>query len=169
MNWKWKIPHTVLERQTLCFSSYKNHKLKVKLWWVGARERKKRAFFVPFILSEGIFFNICVLSQCIVYWIHFQNIHTFTYPKILLHAHLLLVYKIDESLSVSLSHFNLTWSFSANPWILPLFSQIWSVSTVLTMYNRFILIYLSLCYWFSTVMVQSSFIVQSCFGSFPAF
>ena len=169
MNWKWKIPHTVLERQTLCFSSYKNRKLKVKLWWVGARERKKRAFFVPFILSEGIFFNICVLSQCIVYWIHFQNIHTFTYPKILLHAHLLLVYKIDESLSVSLSHFNLTWSFSANPWILPLFSQIWSVSTVLTMYNRFILIYLSLCYWFSTVMVQSSFIVQSCFGSFPAF
>ena len=169
MNWKWKIPHTVLERRTLCFSSYKNRKLKVKLWWVGARERKKRAFFVPFILSEGIFFNICVLSQCIVYWIHFQNIHTFTYPKILLHAHLLLVYKIDESLSVSLSHFNLTWSFSANPWILPLFSQIWSVSTVLTMYNRFILIYLSLCYWFSTVMVQSSFIVQSCFGSFPAF
>ena len=169
MNWKWKIPHTVLERRTLCFSSYKNRKLKVKLWWVGARERKKRAFFVPFILSEGIFFNICVLSQCIVYWIHFQNIHTFTYPKILLHAHLLLVYKIDESLSVSLSHFNLAWSFSANPWILPLFSQIWSVSTVLTMYNRFILIYLSLCYWFSTVMVQSSFIVQSCFGSFPAF
>ena len=34
---------------------------------VGARERKKRAFFVPFILFEGIFFNICVLSECIVY------------------------------------------------------------------------------------------------------
>ena len=29
---------------------------------VGARERKKRAFFVPFILSE-----IRVLSQCIMY------------------------------------------------------------------------------------------------------
>ena len=131
--------------------------------------KKKKTFFLPFILSKGNFLKICVLSQCIVYWIHFQNIHTFTYPKILLHAHLLLVYKIDESLSVSLSHFNLTWSFSANPWILPLFSQIWSVSTVLTMYNRVILIYLSLCYWFSTVMVQSSFILQSCFGSFPAF
>ena len=24
-------------------------------------------FFVPFILSEGNFFNICVLSECIVY------------------------------------------------------------------------------------------------------
>ena len=28
---KWKIVHIVLERRTLCFSSYKNHKLKVKL------------------------------------------------------------------------------------------------------------------------------------------
>ena len=54
-------------RGTLCFSSYKNRKLKVKLLRVGAREKKKRAFFVPFILSEGNFFNICVLSQCIVY------------------------------------------------------------------------------------------------------
>ena len=64
-----------------------NCELKVKLWWVGIRERKKRAFFVPFIFSEGIFFNICILSQCtecpkktIVYWIHFQNMHT-SYQK----------------------------------------------------------------------------------------
>ena len=85
-NRKWKIPHTVLERQTLCFSLNKNCKLKVKLWWVGARERKKRAFFVSFILSEGNFFNICVLSQCKVHWIHFQNIHTFTYQKTLFKA-----------------------------------------------------------------------------------
>ena len=75
-NRKWKIPQTVFERQTLCVSSYKNRKFKVKLWWVGARKRKKWAFFVPFILSEGHFFNICV-----VYWIHFQNIHTFPYQK----------------------------------------------------------------------------------------
>ena len=27
----WKTPHTVLEGQILCFSSYKNRKLKVKL------------------------------------------------------------------------------------------------------------------------------------------
>ena len=108
--------HCFRERESLCFSSYKNRKLKVKLWWVGARERKKRAFFVPFILSEGNFFNICVLSQCIVYWIHFQNIHTFTYQKILLHTLLLLVSKIDKSLQYILSHFHLRWSFSANPW-----------------------------------------------------
>ena len=29
-------------------------------------------------------FNICILSQCTVYWINFQNIYTFTYQKTLL-------------------------------------------------------------------------------------
>ena len=95
---KWKIPLTALERRTLCFSSYKNRKLKVKLWWLGARERKKRALFILFILSEGKLFKICILSQCIVYWIHFQNIHTFTNQKSWLHTLLLLVFKIVESL-----------------------------------------------------------------------
>ena len=86
-----------MERQTLCFSSCKNSKLKVKLRWVGARERKIRAYFVPFALSEGNFSNICVLSQCIVYWIHIQNMHTFTYQKTLLHTLLMLAFKIVES------------------------------------------------------------------------
>ena len=61
-------------------SSYKNHKLKVKLWWVRARERKKR-IFCTVILSEGNIFKIYVLSQYIVHWIHFQNIYFFTYQK----------------------------------------------------------------------------------------
>ena len=60
-NQKWEIPNTTLGRRTLCFSSYKNRKLKVKLR-VGARERKKRAFFVFFILSEQIFFDNCVFN-----------------------------------------------------------------------------------------------------------
>ena len=58
--------------------------------------KEKKAFFVPFILPEGISFNICVLTQCIVYWIHFQNIQTFTSQKTLLHTLLLLVFKIVE-------------------------------------------------------------------------
>ena len=87
-NRKWKTPHTVLERQTLCFSSYKNRNLKVKVWWVGARERKKRVFFVPFILSEGNFFKTCVLLQCIVYWIHLQNKNNFLFNWDLLYARL---------------------------------------------------------------------------------
>ena len=41
------LPFTGLERRNL-----KNHKLKVKLWWVGAHERKEKTFFVSFILSE---------------------------------------------------------------------------------------------------------------------
>ena len=49
--------------------------------YVALRERKKRAFFVPSILSEENIFNICVLSHCIVHLIHFQNKHTFTYQK----------------------------------------------------------------------------------------
>ena len=48
--------------------------LRVKLWRVGPCKRKMRAFCVPFILSEVDFFNICILSQYIVYWIHFHNI-----------------------------------------------------------------------------------------------
>ena len=98
---KSKIPNTVLERQTLFFSSCKNHKLKLKLRWVGAHKLKKRAVFVPFILSEVSFLNIYVLYQCMVYWIHFQNIHTFTYRKTF-HTPL-LVFKIAESLQCILN------------------------------------------------------------------
>ena len=80
-NQKWEIPHSVLERPTLCFNSCNNRKSKVKLWPFGTRKRKKRAFFVALIFSEDNLFNIYVLCQCIVYWIHFQNIHTFTNQK----------------------------------------------------------------------------------------
>ena len=96
-NQKWKLPCTVLERRTLCSSSYKNRKLKVKLWWAGFLERKKRAFFVPFILSKENFFNICVLSQCLVCLIHFQNIPTFTYQKTLLHTLICLFLKSPKA------------------------------------------------------------------------
>ena len=74
-NRKWKFAHMFLERQTLCFSSFKNCQLKVKLWWDGACEIKKGAFFVTFISSKGNCFNSRVLSECIVYGINFQNIY----------------------------------------------------------------------------------------------
>ena len=103
---KMENPTHSFRETNLCFSSYKNRKLKVKLWWVGARDRKKKRFLVTFVMSKGIFFNIGVLSQCIVYWINFQNIHTFTYPKILLHTFIhfcCLVFKSLKDFSVSLS------------------------------------------------------------------
>ena len=65
--------------------------------------KKKRAFFVPLILSEENFFNICVLSQCILYWIRFQNIYTLIYQKTLLHTLFCLFWKSRKAFSVSLS------------------------------------------------------------------
>ena len=48
-------------------------KRKTVMSW--SSRKKKRGIFFP---SERNF-NICVLSQCIMYWIRFENIHTFTY------------------------------------------------------------------------------------------
>ena len=103
MKWnrKWEIPHTVLERRFLCFSSYKNHKLKVKLWWVRAHERKKR-IFCTVILSEGNIFKIYVLSQYIVHWIHFQNIYFFTYQKYYFIHFCCLFLKLSKASNASL-------------------------------------------------------------------
>ena len=53
-NRKWKILHRVLERQTLCFSSYRNCKLKVRLWWVRAHE-KRGYFLYRLFCPKGIF------------------------------------------------------------------------------------------------------------------
>ena len=112
-NRKWKILQAVLERQTLCFSSFNN----CKLWCVGTRKRKKREFFVPFIFPKGSFFNICVLSQRIVYWTHYQNIHLFKYQRALLFTLYTLFLKSLRAFSVSsilfaTSFLNLTSSFS---------------------------------------------------------
>ena len=54
--------HTHLERGTLCFRSCKNHKLKIKLCWVGAPERKKSCK-VYFFQRKS--FQHFFLSQCI--------------------------------------------------------------------------------------------------------
>ena len=39
-------------------------------------KEKKESIFCTVYLFRREFFKICVLFQCIVYWIHFQNIHT---------------------------------------------------------------------------------------------
>ena len=60
---KWKIPRTLLQRRTLRIKS------KTDGWKLA--DEKRRVFFVPLILSEGNFFNICVLSRDIVCWTYF--------------------------------------------------------------------------------------------------
>ena len=62
-------------------------------------QKKKECIFCTVYLVWRKFY---VLSQCTVYWIHFQNIHTFTYQKTLLHRLFLLVLKSSKALSVSL-------------------------------------------------------------------
>ena len=98
-NEKWKIPQTFSERWTLCFNSYKNCRLKIKLvsW---SSWKKKNAFFVTFILSKGNFFRTFVLSQCIEYWINFQNIYTFKQHFI---QFCCLIFRSLKDLSVSFS------------------------------------------------------------------
>ena len=49
-------------------------------------QKKKEDIFCIDYFVRGKFFNICVLSQCIMDGMHFQNIHIFTYQKALLHT-----------------------------------------------------------------------------------
>ena len=60
-------------------------KSKTVMSWIS--QKKKEGIFCTFILSERNFFNTCILSPCITYWINFRNIHTFT-------CTFLLVFKI---------------------------------------------------------------------------
>ena len=58
---------------------------------------KEEGIFCTIYFVWRLLSKICV-SQCIVYWIDFQNIHTFTYQKTLLYTLLLLVSEIAKSL-----------------------------------------------------------------------
>ena len=46
-------------------------------------EKEKTGHVLHDLFSTKNIFKICALSQCIVYWIHFQNLHTFTYQNTL--------------------------------------------------------------------------------------
>ena len=99
LNTKSKILPTLFERRTLCFNLSKNWKLKIKLWCVAARERKKSAFFLTFILSKANLSSVFILSH----WINFQNIYTFKYQKTLLHTLFYFLLKSSKTSSLSLS------------------------------------------------------------------
>ena len=46
----------------LCVGKCKIHELKVKRWWVRARERKKKGFLHHLFCPKGILLKTCVLS-----------------------------------------------------------------------------------------------------------
>ena len=63
----------------------------------SSKKNKQDIFWTAFIVWRNLF-DICILSQCIVYWIHFHNIHTFIYQKTLLHTICCLFLKSFEIL-----------------------------------------------------------------------
>ena len=136
-------------------------KLKVKLWWVGAFERRKRAFFVLFILSERIFFNICVLSQCLAYWVHFRNIHIFAYKKTLVYTLFCLFLKLSKAFSVFLL---LEAEFEDDPLHFPIFYFIYERNRDCAWYIYYILSFFS--FLNSQLWLERSYELRSIILSF---
>ena len=60
-------------------------KSKTMMSWSSLKKKEGILCAVYFVRTK-FFWNICVLSQCIVCWIHFHNMHTFTYQKTLPHT-----------------------------------------------------------------------------------
>ena len=54
-NQKWKILHTVFERQTLCFCTYKNHELKIKLYELELTDKRRGHFLYHLFCLKEIF------------------------------------------------------------------------------------------------------------------
>ena len=67
-----------------------------ELWCFKVKESFWGHFLDLLFCPKGIC-NICGPAQCIVYWIRFQNIYTFTYQRTLLHTVFLLVIKIVKN------------------------------------------------------------------------
>ena len=82
---KMKNPTYSFKRRTLYFNSYKNRKLKVKLWWVGARKRKKRAFLYRLFCPKKFFLHLCFISMCSV----LNTLSEYTYFPYFFHFYIL--------------------------------------------------------------------------------
>ena len=58
------IPHTVLGRRTLCFSLYRNHEFKMKMYQAEARERKRKCvFFQRFFVALKFYLYVQSIEQ----------------------------------------------------------------------------------------------------------
>ena len=76
-------------------------KSKTVMSWISLK--KKEDIFCTVYFVWGNFFNICVLLQCIVYWINFQKIQTSTYEKTLLHTLFSFFLKCSKAFGASLN------------------------------------------------------------------
>ena len=92
-----KILQIASDRWTLCFSWYKNRKLKIKLLWVGACKRKKSKFLYRLFCPKETFLTTCFIS---IYSV-LTTLLEYTYFYILkkhYFIYFLLAFKIVESL-----------------------------------------------------------------------
>ena len=99
---KMENPTQSFRETNLVLQVIQELQMKSKTVMSWSSQKKKRGIFCTVYFSEQIFFEICVLYQCIVCWIHFQNMRTFTYTYFTCTL-LLLVSKIVESLQCILS------------------------------------------------------------------
>ena len=130
-NRKWKIPHTVLERWTMRFSSYRNCELKVKVWWVGARERKNRIFCNVYLLRIIFFFNFFFISMYIVLNKLSEGMYTFTYQKFYFIHFCCLFLKLSKTFSASLTANPTKWSNTLKQFVGSYLRIVWMCLTIL--------------------------------------
>ena len=97
-------------------------------------KEKRRTFLYRLFYRKGSLLRLIFISQCIVYWIHFQNIHPVTYQETLLH----ILFKIVKTFSVSLSKNNVTVSFISKwkPKAKSLFSNFFSHKILMNRLNQ---------------------------------
>ena len=98
-NRKWIIPHTLFERWTLRFSLLRSKSKTVMSW--SSRKKKECIFCNDYFCLKNFFFNICVLSQCVVCWINFENIYFYILKNITSYDFCLFL--------ISLKAFSVSW------------------------------------------------------------
>ena len=76
----------------------KESQIKSKSVMSWSSRKEKQGVFCSVYFAWSNFFNICVLCQCIVYWLNIQNMYSFTSQKTLFHTLFCLLLKIVESL-----------------------------------------------------------------------
>ena len=71
--------HTFRE-MNFVFQLIQESQVKSKAVMSWSSQKKKECIFCNvYFVQRNFIFNICVLSQCKVYWMNFQNIYTFAH------------------------------------------------------------------------------------------
>ena len=91
---KMEYPTNSFSETNLVLQLIKESQIKCKTVMSWSSWKKKEVIFCTVYSAQRKFFNICVLSQCIAYWIHCQNIHVFTYQKVLFHRFFAKVFSV---------------------------------------------------------------------------